>query len=151
MLYVLIIVIGLILDRITKIYAVNNFIGNTLDFNKLKFTYVENRGAAFGILQNKRFFFIFITIAIIFLITFYFIKNIKKNPKVINVALAMVISGAVGNFYDRLINHYVVDFIQVDLLDSINFPVFNMADILVTLGCFIIIIVILVKGDENVG
>ncbi|MDO4661723.1 MAG: signal peptidase II [Tissierellia bacterium] len=151
MLYVLIIVIGLILDRITKIYAVNNFIGNTLDFNKLKFTYVENRGAAFGILQNKRFFFIFITIAIIFLITFYFIKNIKKNPKVINVALAMVISGAVGNFYDRLINHYVVDFIQVDLLDSINFPVFNVADILVTLGCFIIIIVILVKGDENVG
>lgn len=151
MLYVLIIIIGLVLDRITKIYAVNNFIGNTLDFNIVKFTYVENRGAAFGILQDKRFFFIFITIAIIVLISFYFIKNVKKNPKIINVALAMVISGAIGNFYDRLINHYVVDFIQVDLLDSINFPVFNVADILVTLGCFIIIIVILVKGDENVG
>ena len=137
MIYILIIILGLILDRVSKIYAINNFIENPISGKILNFTYLENRGAAFGILQNNRFFFLILTIAIVGFLIYYFIKNYKKNNKFLNIAIAFIIAGALGNFYDRLFNAYVVDFIEFAF---VKFPVFNVADIFVTLGSGLLII-----------
>lgn len=146
MIYIFIIIIGLILDRLTKIYATNNFINNPTKGPLINLTYLENRGAAFGILQNKRIFFLLITVAIVLYLLYHFYKTYQTNPKILNIGLAMIISGALGNFYDRLMNGYVVDFIEFSFF---NFPVFNIADIFVTLGCVLMILYILFIHEDK--
>ena len=145
MIYLVIIILGLVIDRLTKIYAVNNLIEKNIDGKVFNLTYLENRGAAFGILQDKRLIFIILTTAIVIYLLYYFIKNIKTSPMILNLSLAMIISGAIGNFYDRLIQGYVVDFIEFSF---VRFPVFNVADILVTIGCALMIIYIILHGDK---
>lgn len=146
MMYILIIIVGLILDRLSKIYAINNFIDKPIEGPIINLTYLENRGAAFGILQDKRIFFLLITIGIVCYLIYYFIKNYKNNPLILNIALSLIISGALGNFYDRAFNGYVVDFIEFSF---VNFPIFNIADIFVTIGCGLSIIYILFIHEEN--
>lgn len=146
MIYIFIIIAGLILDRLTKIYATNNFIEKPIEGPLINLTYLENRGAAFGILQDKRIFFLLITVAIVIYLLYHFYKTYQTNPKILNVALAMIISGALGNFYDRLLNGYVVDFIEFSFFD---FPVFNVADIFVTLGCALMIVYILFIHEDK--
>lgn len=140
MIYIIVIILGFILDRISKIYAINNFIDNPYGGSILNFTYLENRGAAFGILQNNRLFFIMLTMTVVGYLIYYFIKHYKTNTSLLNIAITFIITGAVGNFYDRLIKTYVVDFIEFSF---INFPVFNVADIFVTVGSILIIIYLL--------
>ena len=148
MIYIIVIILGFILDRISKIYAINNFIDNPYDGSILNFTYLENRGAAFGILQNNRLFFIMLTMAVVGYLIYYFIKHYKTNTSLLNIAITFIITGAVGNFYDRLIKTYVVDFIEFSF---INVPVFNVADIFVTVGSILIIIYLLFfeEGEKN--
>ena len=146
MIYILIIIAGIVLDRITKIYAVKHFISNPHSGSLINLTYLENRGAAFGILQDKRILFVILTIAIVLYLLYYFINNLKSNPLVLNIAFSLIISGALGNFYDRLFQGYVVDFIEFAFVD---FPVFNIADILVTVGCGLLIIYILFHGEKR--
>lgn len=143
--YLIIIILGLVVDRLTKIYAVNNFMEKSIDGKLINLTYLENRGAAFGILQDKRLVFIILTTAIVLYLLYYFVKNIKTSPMILNLSLAMIISGAIGNFYDRLIHGYVVDFLEFSF---VKFPVFNVADILVTVGCALMIIYIILHGDK---
>ncbi|MDU5149391.1 signal peptidase II [uncultured Anaerococcus sp.] len=146
MIYILIIIAGIVLDRITKIYAVKHFISNPRSGSLINLTYLENRGAAFGILQDKRILFVILTIAIVLYLLYYFITNLKSNPLVLNIAFSLIISGALGNFYDRLFQGYVVDFIEFAFVD---FPVFNIADIFVTVGCGLLIIYILFHGEKR--
>lgn len=146
MIYFLIIVVGIVLDRLTKIYAVKNLMVNPIESKLINLTYLENRGAAFGILQDKRILFVILTISIVLYLIYYFVKNIKKNPTILNIAMAMIISGAIGNFYDRLFQAYVVDFIEFSF---VNFPVFNVADIFVTVGCGLMIIYIMLHGEKS--
>ncbi|WP_299032641.1 signal peptidase II [uncultured Anaerococcus sp.] len=146
MIYIIIIILGLILDRLSKVYAINNFIENPIEGPLINLTYLENRGAAFGILQDKRVFFLLITIAIVCYLLYYFYKSYKTNPTILNISLSMIIAGALGNFYDRLINGYVVDFIEFSFF---NFPVFNIADIFVTLGCALMIIYIIFIHEDK--
>lgn len=148
MIYLIIVFVGLILDRFTKAYAIKNFIERPYKGTIFNFTYLENRGAAFGILQDSRIFFIILTIAIVGFLLFYFLKNYKNNPTFLNVALSFIISGALGNFYDRLFNGYVVDFIEFAF---VRFPVFNVADIFVTVGsAFLIIYLIFFEESSKV-
>lgn len=144
--YIIIIVFGLILDRFTKIYAINNFIENPVFTKLFNFIYVENRGAAFGILQDRRIFFVILTTLVVFAIVYYFIKNYKNNPKILNIALALLVSGALGNFYDRIFHAYVVDFIEFSF---VNFPVFNVADILITTGAILMIIYVMFLEEKR--
>lgn len=146
MIYILIIIAGIVLDRITKIYAVKHFISNPHSGSLINLTYLENRGAAFGILQDKRILFVILTIAIVLYLLYYFITNLKSNSLALNIAFSLIISGALGNFYDRLFQGYVVDFIEFAFID---FPVFNIADILVTVGCGLLIIYILFHGEKR--
>lgn len=146
MIYILIIIAGIVLDRITKIYAVKHFISNPHSGSLINLTYLENRGAAFGILQDKRILFVILTIAIVLYLLYYFITNLKSNPLVLNIAFSLIISGALGNFYDRLFQGYVVDFLEFAFVD---FPVFNVADVFVTVGCGLLIIYILFHGEKR--
>lgn len=146
MTYIIIIILGFVLDRISKSYAINNFINQPYDGTLLNFTYLENRGAAFGILQDSRLFFLILTIIIVGYLLYYFIKNYKTNKRLLNISLAFIITGALGNFYDRLFNGYVVDFIDFAFFE---FPVFNIADIFVTVGSILMIIYFLVFEESD--
>lgn len=146
--YIVLIFLGLILDRFTKIYAVKHFMDVPVYGKVFNFVYVENRGAAFGILQDRRIFFVVLTVLVVFGIVYHFIKNYKTNPKILNLALALVVSGALGNFYDRLVNGYVVDFIEFSF---VNFPVFNIADILITIGAILMIIYVMIFEESDKG
>lgn len=146
MMYIIIIILGLLLDRLSKGYAINNFIENPIEGPFVNFTYLENRGAAFGILQDKRFFFLIITLVIVCYLLYHFYNTYKTNPKILNISLALIISGALGNFYDRVVNGFVVDFIEFSFF---NFPVFNVADIFVTVGCALMIIYIIFIHEDK--
>ena len=146
MIYIIIIILGLVLDRLSKVYAIHNFIENPISTPIINLTYLESRGAAFGILQDKRLFFLVITVAIVFYLLYYFYKSHKTNPMILNIGFAMIISGALGNFYDRFINGFVVDFIEFSFF---SFPVFNVADIFVSLGCALMIIYIIFIHEDK--
>lgn len=93
--------------------------------------YVENRGAAFGMLQDARWFFIVMTVAAVALLGFFTLKYRNRIHVRARIALALVIAGAVGNFVDRLLLGYVRDMFYIAL---INFAVFNVADAAITVG-----------------
>ena len=93
-------------------------------------TYCENRGAAFGILQNQVWVFVAITIAVLASVIYYMLRVRPKN-KWLNISLMLLVGGALGNFIDRIYRGYVVDFFDFCL---INFPIFNVADCFVVVG-----------------
>lgn len=139
------------LDQITKFAAVKYLKGSKpyiIIPNFFELNYVENFGAAFGILQEKRVFFIVITLIVILSITFYLIKNYYDLNTYIRLALAMLIGGAIGNFIDRFRVGYVVDFLSFKLFKSYDFPVFNIADIFIVIGTILLSILILFDKHE---
>ena len=134
-------IIAIALDRYTKLLAKSHLKGNkpfVIIDKVLELIYTENRGAAFGIMQEKQLFFFIITAAVMLAILYVILRlptDKRYNPLLI--ALSFVFSGAVGNLIDRVTNSYVIDFIY---FMPINFPVFNVADIYVTLSAISLII-----------
>lgn len=106
------------------------------------FTYVENQGAAFGILQNQRWVFIIIGIVMCILMIWYFAKH-PQEPLIMKISGAMLLGGAIGNLIDRVRFGYVVDMLHFKLID---FPVFNIADSGVTVGTTLMVIAVLFFG-----
>ena len=146
---ILLVLVGVWFDQFTKTLAVNHLKGQDpfiLFKNVFQFEYLENHGAAFGILQNKQiFFFIIVLIISVFIIWFYLHVPMTKKLLPLRICAVFIFSGAIGNFIDRLKLGYVVDFFYFKLID---FPVFNVADIYVTVGTFILVFAI--KGMANV-
>lgn len=101
-------------------------------------TYVQNFGAGFSILQNAKIFLSVISICAVVMLTYYFFDS-KKKDYLNQSAYLLIIGGALGNLIDRLKQDYVVDFLDFKIF-RYDFPVFNVADCLITIGCFIIII-----------
>ena len=138
------IVCGILLDQATKMWAVSTLKdGSVISVipNILELTYVENRGAAFGMMQGKQGFFFILTIVVSLAIVYMLVRipvNARMMPGI--VCLAAVLSGAVGNLIDRVLQSYVVDFIY---FKPIDFPVFNVADIFVTCGMIILMLLLL--------
>lgn len=145
-LFIIINVVIVAADIITKNIALTSFSGNDVELikNVLYFSYVENRGAAFGILSNARYIFISVTVITIIGIIIYLIKR-KPGFLPLVAGLAMVSGGGIGNLIDRLGKEYVIDFIDFRL---IGFPVFNVADIFVTVGAVLIFISVLFFEDK---
>lgn len=112
----------------------------------LDITYVENRGAAFGILQNQRWLFVAFAVVIISLFI-YLIKRKKIVNKMFLLSAVLIIAGGVGNFIDRLVLGYVVDYIKLSFFS----PVCNFADYCITIGTAILLIYIMFfhKDDKN--
>ena len=111
-------------------------------------TYLENTGAAFGIMQGQRWFFVVITIAILASIGLYY-KHIPegKPHNYLRFTMLIIVAGAIGNFIDRLLFGFVIDYLHVTF---ISFPVFNFADILLVVGAIVFsYITIFVIKDEK--
>ena len=135
---------AVVLDQWTKHLAVLHLKDQTpytLIEGVFKLQYLENRGAAFGMLQNQRiFFYICVLVIAVFVIWFY--KRVPMTKKYLPLRLCsiFVLAGGIGNVIDRVKLKYVVDFFYFELID---FPIFNVADIYVTCSmfalCFLII------------
>ena len=140
----------LLIDQLTKLWAVKILkpIGSIpIIRNVLEIYYVENRGAAFGIMQNKQWFFLLITVAVLVGLVWVFGKiPEEKHFMPLKVCLYFVGAGAIGNMIDRIFRKYVVDFIYFSL---INFPVFNVADIYVTVAAFMLVVLMLFFYQEE--
>ncbi|MBO7304167.1 MAG: signal peptidase II [Clostridia bacterium] len=137
--YSTIILIGIWLDQLTKWLAVK-FLSpietQPLIKGVLHLTYVENRGAAFGMLADHRWIFIVVSTVTILGMGFALYAGFMEN-KLYTVATAMIISGGIGNMIDRILLGYVVDFIDFRL---INFAVFNGADSFVCVGAGLLVL-----------
>ena len=138
------------LDQYTKYLAVIHLkdkpayiiINGVLELN-----YLENKGAAFGMLQNQKAFFIFVAMVILGVIGYVLFKTPdQKKYRMLHVLLSLIAAGAIGNMIDRIRLNYVVDFIYFVL---INFPIFNVADIYVTVSTAALIILLLFVYKEN--
>lgn len=103
--------------------------------------YLENRGAAFGILQGKKIVFVVCTLLVLGLIAFYYNRTPRgKRFHPVRVIGVLLVAGAIGNMIDRICNSYVVDFLYFKLID---FPIFNVADCYVTVGAIIMALLFL--------
>lgn len=137
-LYIIILVALMAVDQIIKLAVVNLLkpIGTfVLIPHFLEFTYSENSGAAFGMLQNNSIFFAVLTI-VISIVIFGFLMKYKHHNLLSKISCLMIIAGGLGNLVDRLRLHYVVDFIHFYFFNYI----FNFADCLVTVGVALMVI-----------
>ena len=149
MIYVFITLILIAADQYTKYLAANNLVDNSINiFNWFKLTYVENSGAAFGMLAGKQTFFIVLTAGVLVVFSAYVINHRLEFNTLEKIALTLFFSGVVGNFIDRLMNAYVIDFISVRLFNVYDFPVFNLADTYISISA-VLFIIIVILGDKK--
>ena len=139
-----------ILDQFTKYLAVVHLKNQNpvvLISGVLELRYLENTGAAFSMLQNQQWFFYLIT-AVFLVVAVWAVRKILKTGKYMPLLICITVhcAGAVGNLIDRMVHRYVVDFIYFSL---INFPIFNVADIYVTLGVIVLICFVLFRYRES--
>lgn len=138
-------------DQTTKYFAVSNLMNQKpriLWEGVFELHYLENRGAAFGMLQNQKFFFIFIAVVILAAICYVLFRMPdRKRYRSMNLFCVLIAARAVGNMIDRFRYDYVVDFLYFVL---IHFPIFNVADIYVTCATILLAIFLLfVYKDEE--
>lgn len=144
------VILLLFLDQFTK-YLASVYLkgGNSVILIKHVFQlhYLENQGAAFGLLQGQRLWFIIVTsIMLILMVIVYLRAPLEKKYGWIRFILVLLTAGAIGNLIDRLRLNYVIDFFYFEL---INFPIFNVADIYVTCGMALLVILILFYYKEK--
>lgn len=146
--YIIVILFGIVVDQLTKYLAVVFLSPVTtvpLIPHVLHLTYVENTGAAFSIFEGKQSFLIIITtVFIIALIYVFYVLPKTRKFYDANIALTLIISGAIGNLIDRIRLNYVIDFFDVRL---IGFAIFNLADVFVVIGSFLVIIALFRNKD----
>lgn len=145
----LFIIVLVVIDQITKHLAVDYLkpIGNTNVIpNFLDFTYVQNDGAAFGMMSDARWVFIIGTILVVIVMLYLLCKGEFKHI-LGKISVILSIAGGVGNLIDRLALGYVIDFIDISPL--FPFAVFNFADSCVTVGACLLIIFILFFYDKQ--
>lgn len=140
MIRVLLIILALIgIDQGVK-YAVSThlILNETIWHNPIfQITYLRNYGAAWSMFQNKQIFLIILTFIVLIFLFIYLKKAVKKDAFWYIVCFVLIISGALGNLIDRLAFGYVVDMIELTFM---NFPIFNFADIYLTIGMLGLII-----------
>ena len=134
--YITLISISCILDQFSKIYV--NLNQNKLlnkDFLIFKIDLIRNYGAAFNIFSGSRLFLTFVSVISAIILTYFIFisesKHINKN------AFSFILAGTIGNGIDRIFNGYVIDFIKIKFID---FPIFNIADIVINIGVLFLII-----------
>ncbi|MDE7358004.1 MAG: signal peptidase II [Lachnospiraceae bacterium] len=147
----LLMIVGLItFDQYTKQWAkvylkdkpAYNLINGILELN-----YLENQGAAFGMLPNQKVFFVFVAIVILFVVGYVLLKvPDQKKYTILHFLFSLIVAGSIGNMIDRVRYNYVVDFIY---FVRINFPIFNVADIYATASAIVLLFLLLFIYREN--
>ncbi|WP_303691949.1 signal peptidase II [Megamonas hypermegale] len=136
----------ILLDQLIKYFvSTNMFLGQSIPVLPQIFhlTYIQNPGAAFGILENQRYLFILIA-AVLIVAVIYFYKKIIQLSKLFQVGIALLFGGAIGNMIDRIFIGRVIDY-----MDFRIWPVFNLADIAIVSGCAIIAFNLLFKTERS--
>ncbi len=137
----------IVLDQLVKTWTVATIALDTVEPflpGFMSLAYLRNYGAAWSILQNQQWFFTIVTLVVVTALIWYYIKQIQGNIWTL-FSLSLMIAGALGNFIDRIRLGYVVDMFH---LDFISFPVFNVADICLSVGVGILFICIM-KEESN--
>lgn len=147
---ILSIITGICFDQYTKFLAVTHLKDRpsvVLIRNVFELSYLENKGAAFGIMQNQRWFFIVSFVFIIAIILWLYVKlPASKRFLPLHACSSLIVAGAIGNLVDRVKLGCVIDFFYFSLID---FPIFNVADIFVVTGVILLAILILFVYTED--
>ena len=137
----------IVLDQLVKAYVVQNLaLGEIKSWipNLVSLTYLQNRGAAFSMLQDQQWFFAVITLIVMVGAIWYLHKHIEDSFWTV-FGLVLIISGGLGNFIDRVSQGFVVDMFH---LDFVNFAIFNVADSYLTVGVLVLLLAML-KEEMN--
>ncbi len=143
--YFLLVVLLATLDQLTKLLAYEYLgIGNSIIINKfLSLTFAHNYGAAFSFLADsggwQRYFLSSVSAIASIVISIWMLRTALKH-KLKLLSLALILSGAIGNMIDRIVNGFVVDFVDFHYAEF-NYPIFNFADIFISIGVVLLIIV----------
>lgn len=137
----------IVLDQLVKVYVVQNIaLGEIKSWipNLVSLTYLQNRGAAFSILQDQQLLFAVITLVVVVGAIWYLHKHMEDSFWMV-LGLTLIIAGGLGNFIDRISQGFVVDMFH---LDFINFAIFNVADSYLTVGVVVLLLAML-KEEMN--
>ncbi len=138
---IIVVIISLLLDIGSKFLVSRIFILNeskTIIDNFLNITYVRNTGAAWSILDNNTWIVTVISLLIIIGIIYYVYRN-RVSKKILKIGYGLILGGAIGNFIDRIVYGYVIDFIDIDIFGW-NYPIFNLADMFIVVGVILVMI-----------
>ena len=137
----------IVLDQLVKSYVVQNIaLGEIKSWipNLVSLTYLQNRGAAFSILQDQQLLFAVITLVVVVGAIWYLHKHMEDSLWPVS-GLVLIIAGGLGNFIDRISQGFVVDMFH---LDFVNFAIFNVADSYLTVGVIVLLLAML-KEEIN--
>ena len=133
-------IIIVIIDQLSKFLVIDKNISIIPNF--IEFNYTQNTGGAFGIGRIN-----FILIISIIIVIGIIVFLIKENTKITNyIPFVLLLSGSIGNLIDRIFKGYVIDFIDINILD---FPNFNIADISIVSGVIVLLYIILLKSTND--
>ena len=140
-----------VLDLITKLMVSGAMeLGSTIEIfpGILDLSYVQNTGAAWGLLSDRQALLQVLTVVLLACLAYYAVKHRKKLSKLELISLGLILGGGLGNFISRLIKGYVVDFLNIQII-----PVFNVADIGITVGCFLLVFstLLAIRNEEADG
>ena len=145
---IVLVIVLLGIDLLLK-YLVSTYLTtvNIID-NFFSLTYVLNDGAAFSLFASRTYLLILIAIICLFFII-YELKN-NLDDRMLSIGYSLALAGLLGNFLDRLIDGYIIDYLSFKIL-GYNYPIFNFADILIVVGIVIVIIKEILKerGKKN--
>ena len=152
LIFFLIIILMFSLDRISKEYIIEFFLSYREQsyylYPFLNLTLVWNNGIAFGLFQSESIFYHLISVMILLVILFLGFWLYRSDIKIEKIALSVVIGGALGNWYDRIRFNAVPDFIDLHYLDF-HWFIFNVSDIVITVGIILLLLSELLKKNEN--
>ncbi len=148
-LYSLLCLVLLLCDRLTKDLALHYLRTGDKEIIPGVFSlhYLENRGAAWGMLQDATWLFVIITVVVLLAMSYLYGRiPMTKRYRLLRFAIVLLASGALGNFIDRIMWRYVVDFLY---FKYINFPVFNLADCYVCIAAALLIYCIIFRYKDE--
>ena len=142
-------IIFFFLDFISKQIIINTMkVNDCLDVipNFFSINYVQNTGAAWSILKDQRILILIITVIVLFIINKYLNKeNLTKGEE---ISFGIIMGGIIGNLFDRVVYHYVIDFLSFNFF-GYHYPIFNLADTFIV--CGIIALIIISYRKEHYG
>lgn len=147
---ILISFIVIIVDFITKLIISNNLVMNTsveIIPNFFSLTYTHNYGGAWSIFNNNTLAITIISFIVIIGIIYYLLKN-KVTKKIEIIGYSLLLGGAIGNFIDRIVYGYVIDFFDFYIF-GYDFPIFNVADIGIVVGIILLLVSMILEVYKN--